>query len=93
MFGRIAAVITPLGWVMLGVIPVSLLVGYRLGWIELVAVGWACVVLVVVAAVYLIGRSPFTVELSLPHRRVVMGDPARGSDRGAEPAAPACARA
>jgi uncharacterized protein (DUF58 family) len=78
LFGRIAAVITPLGWVMLGVIPVSLLVGYRLGWIELVAVGWACVVLVVVAAVYLIGRSPFTVQLTLPHRRVVMGDPARG---------------
>ncbi len=78
VFGRIAAVITPLGWVMLAVIPISFIVGYRLGWIELVAVGWACVVLVVVAAVYLIGRSPFTVELTLPHRRVVMGDPARG---------------
>jgi uncharacterized protein (DUF58 family) len=77
-FGRVAAVITPLGWVMLGLIPASLVVGYRLGWIELVVVGWACVVLVVVAAVYLIGRSPFTVELSLPHRRVVMGEPATG---------------
>ncbi len=78
VFGRIAAVVTPLGWVILAVIPVSLLVGYRLGWIELVVVGWACVVLVLVAAVYLIGRSPFLVELTLPHRRVVMGDPARG---------------
>lgn len=77
-FGRVAAVVTPLGWVMLGVIPLSLIVGYRLGWLELVVVGWACVVLVIVAAVYLIGRSPFTMQLSLPHKRVVVGDPARG---------------
>jgi uncharacterized protein (DUF58 family) len=77
-FARVAAVITPLGWVMLAVIPVALIVGYRLGWLEFVVVGWACVVLVVVAAIYLIGRSPYLVELTLPHRRVVMGEPARG---------------
>lgn len=78
LFARIAAVVTPLGWVMLGVIPLSLVIGYRLGWIELVVVGWAGLVLVVVAGIYLVGRSPFTVELSLPHRRVVVGEPARG---------------
>jgi uncharacterized protein (DUF58 family) len=78
-FARVAAVITPLGWVILATIPVAFLVGYRLGWIELVVVGWACVVLVIVAAVYLIGRAPFRVELTLPHRRVVMGEPARGT--------------
>ncbi|HWM34512.1 MAG TPA: DUF58 domain-containing protein [Pseudolysinimonas sp.] len=77
-FARVAAVVTPLGWVMLGVIPAFLIAGYRLGWIELVVVGWAGVVLVVVAAIYLIGRAPFTMELSLPHRRVVVGEPARG---------------
>ena len=55
-FSRVAAVITPLGWVMLGVIPASLIAGYRLGWIELVVIGWAGVVLVVVAAIYLIGQ-------------------------------------
>lgn len=77
-FARVAAVVTPLGWVMLGVIPVSFIVGYRLGWLELVVAGWACVVLVAVAALYLIGRSPFTMTLTLPHRRVVMGEPARG---------------
>jgi uncharacterized protein (DUF58 family) len=77
-FARVATVITPLGWVMLGVIPASLIAGYRLGWIELVVVGWAGVVLVVVAALNLIGRSPFAVQLSLPHRRVVVGDPAHG---------------
>jgi len=76
---RIAAVVTPLGWVMLGVIPAALLAGYTLGWMELVAVGWAGVVLAVIAALYLIGRSPFRVGLDLPHRRVVVGDPARGA--------------
>jgi len=75
---RVAAVVTPLGWVMLGVIPVSFVVGYQLGWLELVVIGWAGVVLVIVAAIYLIGRSPFRVDLSLPHRRVTVGDPARG---------------
>jgi uncharacterized protein (DUF58 family) len=77
-FARVAAVITPLGWVILALIPVALIVGYRLGWLELVVVGWASVVLVVVAAIYLIGRSPFLVQLTLPHRRVVMGEPAFG---------------
>ena len=77
-FARVAAVITPLGWVILALIPVALLVGYRLGWIELVVVGWASVVLVIVAAIYLIGRSPFQVQLTMPHRRVVVGEPAFG---------------
>jgi uncharacterized protein (DUF58 family) len=84
-FGRVAAVVTPLGWVVLGVIPLALIAGYRLGWLELVVVGWACVVLVVVAAVYLIGRSPFTMQLTLPHKRVVVGDPAQGRILAANP--------
>lgn len=78
LFSRVAAVVTPLGWVMLAVIPLSLLVGYRLGWIELVVVGWAGLVLAAVAGVYLVGRSPFRVELSLLHNRVIVGEPARG---------------
>lgn len=78
LFARVAAVVTPLGWVMLAVIPVSLGVGYRLGWIELVVVGWAGLVLAAVAGIYLVGRSPFRVELSLEHNRVIVGEPARG---------------
>lgn len=76
---RVATVVTPLGWVMLGVIPVAVIAGYRLGWIELVIIGWAGLVLALVAALYLIGRSPFDVDLALPHRRVVVGEPARGA--------------
>jgi uncharacterized protein (DUF58 family) len=76
---RIAEVITPLGWVMLGLIPASFAAGYLLGWIEFVMVAWAGLALAVVAVVYLIGRSPAEVELRLPHRRVVVGEPAVGT--------------
>ncbi|HWH97347.1 MAG TPA: DUF58 domain-containing protein [Pseudolysinimonas sp.] len=76
---RVAAVVTPLGWVLLAVIPVAFGFGYALGWVELVVVGWAGAVLTVVAGIYLVGRSPFEVSLALPHRRVVVGDPARGA--------------
>ncbi|MHA6668795.1 DUF58 domain-containing protein [Homoserinimonas sp. A447] len=76
--GRMATVITPLGWAMLVIVPVSLLAGYRFGWTELVAVGFAGGVMILIAAVYLIGRSSFTLTLDLPHRRVVIGDDASG---------------
>lgn len=78
LFSRVAAVVTPLGWVMLVVIPLSLVVGYHLGWIELIVVGWAGLVLAAVAGIYLVGRSPFRVELSLLHTRVIVGEPSRG---------------
>ena len=86
VFRRVAAVVTPLGWVMLGVIPAAFGVGYGLGWLELVAVAWAGVVLVLVAVLYLVGRSPLRVELDLAHPRVVVGEPAAGIVRLTNPA-------
>ncbi len=77
-FERISSVITPLGWSMLLFVPLSFLVGYGLGWVELVAVAFAGCVLIIVAAVYLVGRNPFTIELSVPHHRVVVGERATG---------------
>ncbi|QEO10868.1 DUF58 domain-containing protein [Protaetiibacter larvae] len=76
---RLGSVITPLGWIVLALIPAALLVGYRLGWIELVAAGWASVALAALAAVFLIGRVPYRMNLVLPHRRAVVGEPARGA--------------
>lgn len=76
---RVAGVITPLGWVLLALVPVAFLAGYTLGWVELAVVAWAGTVLALIAVLYLIGRSPFEVQLALPHRRVVVGDPARGA--------------
>lgn len=74
-----AAVVTPLGWVVFALIPVSFVVGYGLGWLEFVVVAWAAVVLAVLAVLALIGRSGAAIDLALPHRRVVVGDPARGT--------------
>jgi uncharacterized protein (DUF58 family) len=75
---RISAVITPLGWVMLVAVPLAFGFGYGLGWTELVVVAWAGVVLIVIAALYLIGRSAFEVVLTVPHSRVVVGERATG---------------
>ena len=85
---RMSAVITPLGWVMLGLIPISFAVGYALGWMEFVTIAWAGVVLVVVATLYLIGRTPYRMTLSLPHRRVVVGESAVGVVTVANPVGP-----
>lgn len=76
---RATEVITPLGWIMLGVVPASLIVGYRLGWPELVAVGYAGSMMMLIAVAYLVGQNPFRLELSLPHHRVVVGEVAVGA--------------
>jgi uncharacterized protein (DUF58 family) len=76
---RAAAVVTPLGWVVLAMIPVALFSGYGLGWVELVVAGFAGVVLVAVAIVYLIGRNSIEIGLDVAHSRVVVGEEATGT--------------
>ena len=82
---RVSAVVTPLGWVILVLVPLSLLLGYLLGWLELVAVGFAGAVLVLVAGVYLVGRSAVDIELLVPRSRVTVGEPAVGLLRATNP--------
>jgi uncharacterized protein (DUF58 family) len=77
-FGRVAAVVTPLGWAMLLVVPLSLGFGYGFGWIELVVVGYALIALMIIAVIYLVGRSPIAITLDVPHSRVVVGERAVG---------------
>ncbi|TPW71086.1 DUF58 domain-containing protein [Schumannella sp. 10F1B-5-1] len=77
---RVSAVITPLGWVMLGVLIAAAVCGYLvLGWVEAVVAFWIAAVLIVVAALALIGRNAFLVRLDLPRRKVVVGEPASAS--------------
>ncbi len=76
---RVSGVITPLGWVMLAVVPLALILGYWLGWLELVAFGWCGLVIMLVAGLYLVGRSPFGVRLDIEHSRIVVGQTAGGS--------------
>jgi uncharacterized protein (DUF58 family) len=75
---RISGVVTPLGWALGIATPIAFVFGYLLGWVELVTFAWACLLLILIAVVYLIGRNPLTIELSVPHSRVVVGDNALG---------------
>jgi uncharacterized protein (DUF58 family) len=75
---RLAGVITPVGWTMVVVVPLAFIFGYSLGWIELITVAWAGVVLIVIALIYLIGRNPLEIQLRVAHSRFVVGDPASG---------------
>ncbi len=75
---RAADVVTPLGWAMVVFVPLGFVFGYGLGWLELVVAAWAGLVLLVVAVVYLIGRTALQVALALPHSRTVVGEPVAG---------------
>lgn len=78
VFGRVAAVVTTLGWVIFALIPLAFGFGYGVGWLELVVVAWACVALVIVAVIYLVRRSSVAIDLRVPHNRVVVGERAAG---------------
>lgn len=73
---EVSSVVTGLGWTVLLLTLVAFVVGYRLGLREVVVVGWAGAVLVVVAAAALLGRSRLVIRMSLPQARVVVGDAA-----------------
>lgn len=75
---RLAEVVTPLGWVLGIAVPFLLVIGYVTGVSELVVAGYAGLVLVIVASIYLLGRGSFVIELAVPHSRVVVGQPASG---------------
>ncbi|CAN5327057.1 DUF58 domain-containing protein [soil metagenome] len=76
---RFASVVTPLGWSLLLFVPIGLVFGYALDWVELVVAAYAVVVLILVAIVYLVGRSAFQIELRIKHNRVVVGETAIGA--------------
>lgn len=82
---RLSSVVTVLGWSVLALVPLAFLLGYRLGWTELVVMAWAGLVLLLVAVVYLVGRNAFTVTLGTAHSRVRVGEPAQGTVTIANP--------
>ncbi|MFJ4219188.1 DUF58 domain-containing protein [Curtobacterium luteum] len=73
---EVSSVVTGLGWTVAVLTLVAFVAGYRLGLREVVVVGFAGALLVVVAAVALIGRSRLLVRMRLPQHRVAVGDPA-----------------
>ena len=75
---RVADIVTALGWAVVISVIVAFVTGYRLGWIELVAIGFGGSILLLIASAYLIGRTDVTVRLHLAHSRVTAGQPAAG---------------
>ncbi|GGK87544.1 hypothetical protein JOE58_001056 [Curtobacterium luteum] len=73
---EVSSVVTGLGWTVAVLTLVAFVAGYRLGLREVVVVGFAGALLIVVAAVALIGRSRLLVRMRLPQHRVAVGDPA-----------------
>lgn len=70
----VASVVTLLGRWIAALVALSLLLGYLLGWAELVAIGWAGLVLTLVASLYLLGRNAYRVQLVMTADRVVVGE-------------------
>ncbi|MCL2490158.1 MAG: DUF58 domain-containing protein [Propionibacteriaceae bacterium] len=67
-------VIQPAGWVCLAAAVACLAVGYLLGWAELIAAGVFLAVIVVIAAVFIIGRQSYAVNVDFSRLRVRVGD-------------------
>ncbi|MFJ4297177.1 DUF58 domain-containing protein [Curtobacterium sp. NPDC089689] len=75
-WGEVSSVVTGLGWTVAVLTLVAFVAGYRFGLREVVVVGFAGALLVVVAAIALIGRSRLLIHMRLPQHRVAVGDPA-----------------
>lgn len=74
----ITAAVTSLGWTVLGIGILAWLLGWRLGWKELMLIAAACLIVLVLSAIYLVGRAFLRIDLDLEPRRVVVGSPAAG---------------
>ncbi|MBD8702245.1 DUF58 domain-containing protein [Frigoribacterium sp. CFBP 13712] len=81
----VSTLVTPLGWSVLCVVPLGLVAGYALGWTELLAIAVAALVMLVLAALSLLGRTAFEVAVVLPDDRVSVGQPLTGELRVANP--------
>ncbi|QYH36536.1 DUF58 domain-containing protein [Salinibacterium sp. M195] len=82
LVGRVTSVVTALGWIVLILIPATLIVGYSIAWTELVVAGYAFIAVALMAAIYLLGRSQLDISLHVNHGRVVVGESATGEVRG-----------
>ncbi len=85
-------IVTALGWGLLAVGAVTAVAGLRLGWVELLAVGFGCVIVLVCAIPFVLGRSTFSARTELASSRVVVGERAVGRvvvrNEGSRPSAP-----
>jgi len=76
--GPVVGVVSPLGWIVLGVAIASALAAWLLGWSELLYLGLTLAAGLVVSAFFLIGHASFRVEIELSPKRVIAGQRAFG---------------
>lgn len=77
----VSSVVTPLGWSIAALIPVTLIAGLAWGWTDLIVFGVLGLTLGLVAAAYLVGRTRLTMVLEPPAHRVAVGDVASAALR------------
>lgn len=78
VIGPVLRVVTPVGWVVLGLAALALALSAVFGWQEFTYLGFVLLASVLVAAFFLIGRSSYGVFIELNPRRVVVGERAMG---------------
>ncbi|GAA1535946.1 uncharacterized protein (DUF58 family) [Microbacterium ginsengiterrae] len=76
---KIAAVIRPLAWVLMGLAIVFWIIGGALGWREMTITAAVVTITLVLCALFLIGRTEYDVDLDLARTRVVVGERAVGA--------------
>lgn len=74
----VLAVVTPAGWLVLGVGALALVLSFVFGWQEFTYLGTVLLAAVVLSTLFLFGRASYGVEIELNPRRVVVGDRAMG---------------
>ena len=68
------AVVNPLGWTLLVLGVLLALLAARMGWLEAAVIAAACLILVLLALPFLLGRTSVAVDLDLEPQRVTAGD-------------------
>ena len=74
----VCRVVTPFGWAVLAIMVAAWVIGWQLGWREAMLLAAACLLLIVMSLVFLIGRGTLQVSVLLQPRRVSVGAPAAG---------------
>ena len=70
--------VSPLGRTVAAVGVIAWFAGWRLGWRELMVVAGACLVMLVITGLFMLGRAVVSVEVRLEPPRVVAGDSSAG---------------
>ncbi|WP_105567536.1 DUF58 domain-containing protein [Microbacterium halophytorum] len=76
---RVAAVVRPLGWVVIGATAACWVAAVWFGWREILIAAAALTAVLALSALFLIGRSTYEVRLDLTRSRVVVGERAHGA--------------